>query len=215
MTRRLFPVAGGSRQSIVAAAASEARVVRFVVEQRRPVLDGKNFGDAGPYERIDGTVYFEIDPREPLNAQIVNLDKAPRTPSGMVGFSSPFYILKPVDMARGNRKIFYGVNNRGNKLDYAGERSCRPAPTTTIRSPRPTSATPCSCGSATPMSTPGGRATSPPATAGSCRVCRSPPADARRSSPSFRVEFADVDGFTRSLEGSAVMSRAPPTRPPI
>ena len=37
----------------------------------------------------------------------------------MVGFSSPFFILKPVDMARGNRKIFYGVNNRGNKLDYA------------------------------------------------------------------------------------------------
>ena len=38
---------------------------------------------------------------------IVNLDKAPRTANGMVGFSSPFYILKPVDMARGSHKIFY------------------------------------------------------------------------------------------------------------
>src|ERR1700750_651722 len=81
------------------APASEARVVRFVVEQTRPVLDGKSFGDVGPYERLDGTAYFEIDPRDPLNALIVNLDKAPRTANGMVGFSSPFYILKPVDMA--------------------------------------------------------------------------------------------------------------------
>ena len=33
----------------------------------------------------------------------------------MVEFSAPFFILKPVDMARGNHKIFYGINNRGNK----------------------------------------------------------------------------------------------------
>jgi hypothetical protein len=84
----------------------EARVVRFVVEQKRPVAEGKSFGDAGPYERLDGTVYIEVDPRDPLNKVIVNLDKAPRTPQGLVGFSSPFFILKPVDPARGGRKIF-------------------------------------------------------------------------------------------------------------
>src|SRR5258706_8502323 len=101
------------------AASSEAHVVRFVVEQTRPIADGKSFGDVGPYERLDGTVYIEIDPRDPLNAGIVNLDKAAKTAKGMVGFSSPFFILKPVDMTRGNRKILYGVNNRGNKLEYA------------------------------------------------------------------------------------------------
>jgi hypothetical protein len=96
----------------------EARVVRFVVERTRPILDGKTFGAAGQYERLDGTAYFEVDPRDPLNALIVNLDGAPRTASGKVGFAAPFYILKPVDMGTGNRKIFYGVNNRGNKLEY-------------------------------------------------------------------------------------------------
>src|SRR3984893_2335805 len=100
---------------MVVPASSEARVVRFVVEQTRKVLDGKTYGDVGPYERLDGTVYIEVDPRDPLNALIVDLDKAPRTPSGMVGFTSPFFILKPVNMARGNHKIFYGINNRGNK----------------------------------------------------------------------------------------------------
>src|SRR6266487_2684982 len=104
--------------SLMAAASTEARVVRLVVEQTRRSANGKSFGDVGPYERLDGMVYIEVDPRDPLNAGIVNLDKAPKTSKGLVGFSSPFFILKPVEMARGNRKIFYGVNNRGNKLDY-------------------------------------------------------------------------------------------------
>src|SRR3989442_6184349 len=95
--------------------ASEARVVRFVVEQTRAFAGGMSFGDVGPYERLDGTAYMEADPRDPLNAVVVNLDRAPRNARGMVEFTAPFFILKPVDMARGNHKIFYGVNNRGNK----------------------------------------------------------------------------------------------------
>ncbi len=50
---------------------------------------------------------MEVDPRDPLNAGIVNLDKAPRNAKGLVEFSSQFYIIKPVDMARGNHKISY------------------------------------------------------------------------------------------------------------
>src|SRR2546422_6446433 len=101
--------------------ASEARVVRFVVEQTRAFAGGMSFGDVGPYERLDGTAYMEADPRDPLNAVVVNLDRAPRNARGMVEFSAPFFILKPVDMARGNRKIFYTVNNRGGPLaiDFA------------------------------------------------------------------------------------------------
>ena len=34
--------------------------------------------------------------------------------SGRVEFSTQFFILKPVDMSRGNKKIFYAANNRGN-----------------------------------------------------------------------------------------------------
>ena len=97
------------------ASLAEARVVRFVVEQERAFAGGMAFGTVGPYERLDGTAYMEVDPNDPLNAVIVNLDKAPRNVRGMVEFSAPFFILKPVDMARGNHKIFYGVNNRGNK----------------------------------------------------------------------------------------------------
>lgn len=96
---------------------SEARVVRFVVEQRVPLADGKSWGTAGAYERLVGTAYMEVDPRDPLNAVIVNLGKAPKNARGMVEFSSPFQIVKPVDMTRGNRKIWYGVNNRGTSIE--------------------------------------------------------------------------------------------------
>jgi hypothetical protein len=99
----------------LAPALSEARVVKFVVEQKRPLADGMTFGTAGAYERLDGTAYFEVDPKDPLNAVVVNLDKAPRNARGMVEFSAPFVILKPVDMAKGNHKIFYAINNRGNQ----------------------------------------------------------------------------------------------------
>ena len=93
----------------------KARVVRFVVEQKRVFAGGMSFGNVGPYERLDGTAYFEVDPKDSLNAVIVNLDKAPRNAKGMVEFSAPFLILKPLDMARGNHKILYAINNRGNK----------------------------------------------------------------------------------------------------
>ena len=93
----------------------QARVVRFVVEQTRSFAGGMSFGNVGPYQRLDGTAYMEVDPHDPLNAVIVNLDKAPRNARGLVEFSAPFFILKPADLSRGNHKLFYGINNRGNK----------------------------------------------------------------------------------------------------
>jgi hypothetical protein len=95
-------------------AAGEARVVRFVVEDRSLLADGVAWGSAGPYERLVGTAYLEVDPRDPLNAQIVDLDKAPKNARGAVEFRTAFFILKPVDMSQSNGKIYYTVNNRGN-----------------------------------------------------------------------------------------------------
>ena len=101
----------------LAAPPADARVVRIEVERTTPYAGGKEFGDAGQFERLDGTVYLEVDPEDPLNAVIVNLDRAPRNERGMVEFSAPFFIIKPVDMARGNRKLLYGINNRGNAIE--------------------------------------------------------------------------------------------------
>jgi hypothetical protein len=111
--------------SFLVALSCQARVTRFVVTQTRAFAGGASVGSAGPYERLDGIAYFEVDPRDPLNAIIVDLDKAPKNARGRVEFSSPFLILKPVDMARGNHKIWFGVNNRGNIIEL-GFRSFPP-----------------------------------------------------------------------------------------
>jgi Alpha/beta hydrolase domain len=92
----------------------EAALVRLAIEHREPFAGGVEWGPAGAYERLTGTAVFEVDPADPLNAVIVDLDNAPRNARGRVEFSTPFFILKPVDPARGNGKIFYTVNNRGN-----------------------------------------------------------------------------------------------------
>jgi hypothetical protein len=46
------------------------------------------FGAVGPYERLQGTVFGELDPRHRLNAGIVNLDKAARNARDAVEYQS-------------------------------------------------------------------------------------------------------------------------------
>lgn len=98
-------------------ASADARVVRIVVERTTPYAEGRTFGDTGAFERLEGTVYMEVDPDDPLNAVVVNLDRAPRNAKGLVEFSAPFFILKPIDLSRGNGKFLYGINNRGNAIE--------------------------------------------------------------------------------------------------
>lgn len=99
----------------LAAASSEARVVRLVIERREPVLAGRAFGLAGPYEKLVGRAEFALDPDDPANARIVDLALGPRNAEGDVEFSADLYILKPIEPTRGNGRLLYEVGNRGGK----------------------------------------------------------------------------------------------------
>jgi Alpha/beta hydrolase domain len=94
---------------------AEARVTRVEITRHEAFAGGQAFGPVGPYEKVVGRFYGELDPAAPLNAGIVDLDKAPRNAKGLVEYSSDFYILKPLDLAKGNGALLYDVNNRGNK----------------------------------------------------------------------------------------------------
>ena len=50
-----------------------ARVVRVEVTSRTDVLNGKQFGTAGTYERITGRIYFSLPVTNPHNLRIVDL----------------------------------------------------------------------------------------------------------------------------------------------
>ncbi len=92
-----------------------SRVVRVAADNRETLLDGKPFGLVGPYEKITGKVYFAVDPDNSANRIIADIDLAPRNSRGEVEFSSDFYLIKPVEAARGNGAVLYEVSNRGNK----------------------------------------------------------------------------------------------------
>src|SRR5205814_523385 len=70
----------------------------------------------GAYEKLRGKAYGEVDPRDPQNAVIADIELAPRNARGKVEYSMDFFILKPVNLRDGNRKLFVEVNNRGGKL---------------------------------------------------------------------------------------------------
>jgi hypothetical protein len=101
--------------ALVIPAGANADVTRLRVERREVVLNGLAFGAAGPYEKLVGKVDFALDPTLPQNRGIVDLTLAPRNARGKVEFSADFYLLKPVDAARGNGRLFYEAGNRGTK----------------------------------------------------------------------------------------------------
>ena len=85
------------------------------ITNRTSFVSGESFGDVGPYELLEGTAYYAVDPSHARNQGITDLDMAPRNSTGRVEFSSDFAMLQPVNADRGNRRILFDVVNRGRK----------------------------------------------------------------------------------------------------
>src|SRR5580698_6280457 len=92
-----------------------ARIIEIRIGTIEPFAEGQPFGEAGTYERVTGTAKGELDPQAAQNRDIVGLDKAPHNARGFVEYETDFFMLRPLDPARGNGVIFYEVNNRGRK----------------------------------------------------------------------------------------------------
>lgn len=91
-----------------------ARVLRVDVASRTTVLNGKEFGNAGAYERITGRVYFSLPVANARNQRIVDLRNAENLKNGEVEFSSDFVAVRPKDVHLGNGSMLLEVPNRGN-----------------------------------------------------------------------------------------------------
>jgi hypothetical protein len=114
---RPFPLSF-SRFGLIAAVcciclSAQARVVRVEVLARTPI-EGTGAGHSLPaYEKIQARVYFAVDPKNPHNRQIVDLDKADRNAKGEVEFSSDLFLLRPIEA--GNSALLLEIPNRGGK----------------------------------------------------------------------------------------------------
>jgi hypothetical protein len=88
-------------------------VTRVEVASRVDVLNGRVFGNVGPYERITGRVYFSVAVANPHNRRIVDLENAVNLKDGEVEFSSDFVAIRPKDASKGNGSMILEVPNRG------------------------------------------------------------------------------------------------------
>jgi hypothetical protein len=99
-----------------------AKVKRIVIEKKTesPAYNGKAFGSVGQYEKLFGRAYGELDPKDPRNKIIQDIQLAPRNPRGMVEYVATFTIIKPVDMSKASNVLIYEVANRGHRPDPGG-----------------------------------------------------------------------------------------------
>src|SRR5215471_8160863 len=65
-------------------------------------------------ERIAGKVYFALDPKNPANRAIVDLDRAPKNAQGLVEFSADLIMVRPKDAVKRNGTLLMEVSNRGH-----------------------------------------------------------------------------------------------------
>jgi hypothetical protein len=74
--------------------------------------------DLGPhFEKLVGKIYFAVDPKNPHNTIIADLDKAARNAAGEVEFSADLYVIRP--KTNRNDTLFVEISNRGGKAFLA------------------------------------------------------------------------------------------------
>lgn len=105
-----------------------ARVTRIVIDDKRsPAFCKANvcaiYGDAGQYEQLAGRAFGELDPNDPLNKGIQDIELA-KDADGKVRYVASFVLTKPVDMNKASGLLWHDVPNRGRPvlLDAAERR---------------------------------------------------------------------------------------------
>src|SRR6478672_12063915 len=103
----------------ICSAVTEAKVIRIEilkterVDPAPPAAAGATQATP-PYERLSGKFYGELDPADPKNALITDIQLAPRNARGKVEYVGTFTLMKPVDASKASGVLMYSVVNRGN-----------------------------------------------------------------------------------------------------
>src|SRR5215471_1630110 len=86
-------VALGTCALICAAAPVDARITSINITSVAPAYGGVSFGPVGAYQFVTGVANGAVDPTDPRNALIQDIDLAPLDAKGLVEYSTNFQIL--------------------------------------------------------------------------------------------------------------------------
>src|SRR5262245_3188827 len=99
------------------ALSAQAKIKKIVVDSKvSPAFNGASFGSAGMYETIAGRAFGELDPKDPHNSIITDIQFAPRNANGKVEYIATFYLVKPIDMSKSSHLMWQDVPNRGGRI---------------------------------------------------------------------------------------------------
>ncbi len=94
-----------------ATAPAQARVVRVVIDSITPVAN-----TTPPYERVRGRAFGELDPNDPKNGVITDIQLGVDA-DGKLRYETTFTISRPVDMSKANGFMWHDVPNRGGVIN--------------------------------------------------------------------------------------------------
>ena len=115
MVKRASAIAFVFVCSVVTAEARVTRIEITKVERVDPSSPGaQGVSQTPPYERMSGKFYGELDPADPKNALITDIQFATRNARGKVEYVGTFSLMKPVDLSKASGVLIYSVVNRGN-----------------------------------------------------------------------------------------------------
>jgi Alpha/beta hydrolase domain len=121
-TRR--PTAGLLACTLFAAllvpAPAQARVTHIIIDETVSPAFCKSdkcasYDNAGQYEQIAGRAFGELDPTDPLNSLIQDIQLA-READGKVRYVATFVITRPIDMSKASGMLWHEVPNRGRPV---------------------------------------------------------------------------------------------------
>ncbi|HEV7665789.1 MAG TPA: alpha/beta hydrolase domain-containing protein [Chloroflexota bacterium] len=95
--------------------AAYARVTEIVIDDTQPLRIGTPAVDVPGYRQISGRAFGELDPNEPLNALIQDIELA-RDPDGKVRYVASFVLTVPTDLTNASGMLWHDVPNRGTPL---------------------------------------------------------------------------------------------------
>ena len=106
--------------ALLIAVPAQARVTRIVIDQTASPAFCKgdacnSYGAAGQYEQIAGRAYGELDPNDPLNSLIQDIQLA-KEADGKVRYTATFVITRPVDASKSSGLLWHEVPNRGRPV---------------------------------------------------------------------------------------------------
>jgi hypothetical protein len=97
---------------LLAAGSVDARVTRIVIDSTTGISGQPT------YQELTGRAFGELDPNNPHNALITDIELAPKNANGMVEYVASFRIRKPIDMSVSSGLMWHDVPNRGGNVAF-------------------------------------------------------------------------------------------------